>query len=94
MSRSLGGPRPGRFLGVVLAVVIAAGCTRPNQIDNLVLVTIDTLRADHLGSYGYPRPTNPSMSQSTGSARGARNADSYSGSTYTTCIIPTLRPRP
>ena len=26
---------------------------------NLVLVTIDTLRADHLGAYGYPRNTSP-----------------------------------
>jgi choline-sulfatase len=28
---------------------------------NIVLVTIDTLRADHLGAYGYPRPTSPSL---------------------------------
>ena len=28
---------------------------------NLLLVTIDTLRADHLGSYGYPRPTSPAI---------------------------------
>jgi arylsulfatase A-like enzyme len=26
---------------------------------NLILVTIDTLRADHLGCYGYPRDTTP-----------------------------------
>jgi arylsulfatase A-like enzyme len=26
---------------------------------NLLLITIDTLRADHLGCYGYPRPTSP-----------------------------------
>jgi arylsulfatase A-like enzyme len=26
---------------------------------NVLLVTIDTLRADHLGAYGYPRPTSP-----------------------------------
>jgi arylsulfatase A-like enzyme len=26
---------------------------------NVVFVTIDTLRADHLGCYGYPRPTSP-----------------------------------
>jgi arylsulfatase len=26
---------------------------------NLVLVTVDTLRADHLGSWGYPRATSP-----------------------------------
>jgi len=26
---------------------------------NVVLITIDTLRADHLGAYGYARPTSP-----------------------------------
>jgi len=30
----------------------------PADLD-LLLVTIDTLRADHLGCYGYPRPTSP-----------------------------------
>ncbi|HEY4394305.1 MAG TPA: sulfatase-like hydrolase/transferase, partial [Polyangia bacterium] len=28
---------------------------------NLLLVTIDTLRADHLGCYGYGRPTSPAI---------------------------------
>jgi arylsulfatase A-like enzyme len=28
---------------------------------NLLLVTIDTLRADHLGCYGYPRATSPAI---------------------------------
>jgi arylsulfatase A-like enzyme len=28
---------------------------------NLILVTIDTLRADHLGCYGYQRPTSPEI---------------------------------
>lgn len=28
---------------------------------NVLLVTIDTLRADHLGSYGYARPTSPRL---------------------------------
>jgi arylsulfatase A-like enzyme len=28
---------------------------------NLVLVVIDTLRADHLGTYGYPKPTSPEI---------------------------------
>jgi arylsulfatase A-like enzyme len=28
---------------------------------NLLLVTIDTLRADHLGTYGYQRPTSPAI---------------------------------
>jgi len=29
--------------------------------DNLLIVTIDTLRADHLSCYGYPRPTSPML---------------------------------
>jgi arylsulfatase A-like enzyme len=28
---------------------------------NIVLITIDTLRADHLSSYGYPRATTPAL---------------------------------
>ncbi|MEO8604598.1 MAG: sulfatase [bacterium] len=28
---------------------------------NVVVVLIDTLRADHLGAYGYPRPTSPNF---------------------------------
>jgi arylsulfatase A-like enzyme len=28
---------------------------------NLVLITVDTLRADHLGCYGYPRDTSPNL---------------------------------
>ena len=28
---------------------------------NVLLITIDTLRADHLGMYGYPRPTSPNL---------------------------------
>lgn len=28
---------------------------------NVVLITIDTLRADHLGAYGYERPTSPRL---------------------------------
>jgi choline-sulfatase len=34
--------------------------TIPPNLD-LLLVTIDTLRADHLGCYGYPRPTSPAI---------------------------------
>jgi arylsulfatase A-like enzyme len=31
----------------------------PGTGPNVVFVTVDTLRADHLGCYGYPRPTSP-----------------------------------
>ena len=29
----------------------------------VLLISIDTLRADHLGIYGYPRPTSPVIDQ-------------------------------
>ena len=31
----------------------------PDSVRRVVLVTVDTLRADHLGCYGYGRPTSP-----------------------------------
>ena len=46
-------------------VVIACGERRPepnappSQSMNLLLITLDTLRADRLGCYGYSKPTSP-----------------------------------
>src|SRR6266850_383224 len=31
----------------------------PDRRPSVLLITIDTLRADHLGCYGYGRPTSP-----------------------------------
>jgi arylsulfatase A-like enzyme len=43
-----------------LAVGCATGCAAPEwTARNVVLITVDTLRADHLGCYGYPRPISP-----------------------------------
>lgn len=58
------------FLAVALAALLAASCsgcrTRPSEAveplpprSNILLITVDTLRADHLSSYGYPRQTTP-----------------------------------
>ena len=33
----------------------------PAPRPSIVLITVDTLRADHLGAYGYPRPTSPNF---------------------------------
>jgi len=30
---------------------------------NIILVTVDSLRADHLGCYGYSKPTSPNLDQ-------------------------------
>ena len=35
--------------------------SRASQRPNVVLVSIDTLRADHLGTYGYTRETSPAL---------------------------------
>jgi arylsulfatase A-like enzyme len=37
----------------------------PNDL-KILLVTIDTLRADHLGCYGYQRPTSPNLDRLAG----------------------------
>lgn len=43
-----------------LLAVLLSGCAahRPR---NVILISIDTLRADHLGSYGYSRDTSPNL---------------------------------
>jgi arylsulfatase A-like enzyme len=33
----------------------------PTTRPNVVLISIDTTRADHLGCYGYPKPTTPNL---------------------------------
>jgi arylsulfatase A-like enzyme len=46
---------------VALVLVLAsAGCSR-NAPDAVVLIVIDAARADHLGAYGYARPTSPNI---------------------------------
>lgn len=41
----------------MLAVILAAAMSAPN----VVLISVDTLRADHLGMYGHPHPTSPHL---------------------------------
>jgi len=48
------------FLGsVAFLFLCTAGCSRRANRPNIVLVSIDTLRADHLKCYGYGRDTSP-----------------------------------
>ncbi len=56
--------QPHALLGLVglLLVATSLGCARNREAPaprGLVLVCIDTLRADHLGAYGYARATSP-----------------------------------
>ena len=44
------------------AIILLPACGVQKDTDyNLALISIDTLRADHLGCYGYPRNTSPNI---------------------------------
>jgi arylsulfatase A-like enzyme len=55
------------LLGVLLASSVLPGCSKPptpplpENLKNVVIISIDTLRADHVGSYGYSKPTTPNL---------------------------------
>lgn len=55
---------------------------------NVVFILIDTLRDDHLGSYGYERPTSPFMDQLA--ATGIRFANVQAQSTWTKTSMASL----
>jgi len=45
---------------LALAALALAGCPQAPEIPgDIVLISVDTLRPDHLGIYGYSRPTSP-----------------------------------
>ena len=55
-------PRGPGFLGLFLLLLsLCAGCDREPRRPNLLVISIDTLRADHLGAYGYGRDTSPAI---------------------------------
>jgi arylsulfatase A-like enzyme len=71
---------------VLLALGVAAAATachggggeRPRSV---ILISIDTLRADHLGCYGHPLPTSPNLDAFA--AQGTLFDDAYAPSPWT-----------
>ncbi len=67
MRRRLSTMKSSPFALVLGALLAASGCARQPGPDaapvprNLVLVSLDTLRRDHLSTYGYRRPTSPGL---------------------------------
>jgi arylsulfatase A-like enzyme len=61
---------------------------RPATRPNVVLVSIDALRADHLGAYGYARKTSPVIDALA--ASGTRFVWAYTSCPSTRCAIPSL----
>jgi arylsulfatase A-like enzyme len=50
-----------RVVAASLCLLAVCACARQAQRPNLLLITVDTLRADHVGSYGYARDTTPNL---------------------------------
>lgn len=55
---------------------------------SVLFITVDCLRADHLGVYGYPRPTTPRLDALA--AEGVRFAHAYSNAPMTLPSIPQI----
>lgn len=54
-------PRMIRLRLLVPAALLLAACGARVPRPNVLLITVDTLRADRLGCYGYARPTSPNI---------------------------------
>ena len=89
--------RKGPRLGPALALLALVGGLRgASALDawlasrgpNLVIISIDTLRADRLGAYGYALPTSPTLDRLA--AEGVLVEDVYSQSPKTTPSHMTL----
>ncbi|HKK71289.1 MAG TPA: sulfatase [Candidatus Krumholzibacteria bacterium] len=49
------------LLAVLLSALVVVPAARAQERPNLLILSIDTLRADHVSCYGYERPTTPSI---------------------------------
>jgi arylsulfatase A-like enzyme len=54
-------PLPGTCRGLFLLLLAACGDAPHLERPHVLLITLDTTRADHLGMYGYERPTSPNL---------------------------------
>jgi arylsulfatase A-like enzyme len=52
---------------LALAAAAASGAAAAESRPDVVIVTVDTLRADRLSGYGYERPTSPALDRLTAS---------------------------
>src|SRR2546428_12278928 len=88
---------PTRLRGALAAFAVLAALRAGTALEawhgargpNLLLVSIDTLRADHLGAYGYDLPTSPTIDARL-AGEGVTFTDVYSQSPKTTPSHMTL----
>jgi arylsulfatase A-like enzyme len=71
----------GLLLAAVAAVAVCAGRAEPVSRPDILLISIDSLRPDHLGCYGYSKPTSPVIDKLA--AEGVRCASAVSSTSWT-----------
>jgi arylsulfatase A-like enzyme len=64
------------------ALLLAGSCARRPRPRNVLFILVDTLRADHLGIYGYGRPTSPGLDAFARSALFFPDARSQASCTF------------
>ena len=83
---------PMKRLAIALVLLGLAGLTLrlepAGNPPNVLLVTFDALRADHLGVYGYPHGTSPNIDALAKDARVFTDCVSQCASTV--CSLPSL----
>ncbi len=94
---------PATALLLLFMTILCAACHGPSgeglsgryPRHNIVLVTVDTLRADHLGAYGYPRRTSPTLDAIAKEGILFEQAFSPTGRTWPslTAMLTSLYPR-
>ncbi|MHC4894424.1 MAG: sulfatase [Planctomycetota bacterium] len=84
----MGSERYRAGLALLAAIPWLSGCSPEARRPNLLLVTVDTLRADALGSYGYDRPTSPRLD--AWAARAQRFDAAQATSSWTLPTLATL----
>jgi arylsulfatase A-like enzyme len=75
------------FAAAALAAALGCGAEPPNR-PNVLLVTVDTLRADRLSGYGYARKTSPYLDSLAES--GVRFERAYATSSWTAPSLASL----
>ena len=76
-------PRGARAGAVAALACLACGSAQWPQLRSLVLISIDTLRADRLGCYGYERDTSPHIDGLAAEGVRFTNAASAASTTLT-----------
>lgn len=64
---------------LLLLLLLALPCAGADRRPNILLITVDTFRPDHLGYYGYPHPTSPHLDSLAAEGVFFRQAFSSSG---------------